>query len=514
VFFRRTLTTIGTLLAIAILWFVAAVFWPLNRPVPNTVYEHVLISEVSIIDIETGEIKKNQSIRIKTGTIVGIGNDLPPDGAWQISANGNFAIPGMFDMHVHSTKMSPALMHPLFIAAGVTAVRDMGGCIGIEDDFVACADEKRAWNTAVSDGEMVGPRYDQITSLAINGGQEIPDQLSPELGASTVEGARHRVDYDKARGIDFLKPYSNLKRDEYFALAEAAKQNGMYLAGHKPIQVGGLEAIKAGQRSIEHAFLFIWECFPAIDDLRAKTSLSELFSNEIRFKMIADHDEERCSALHTAMIEANTAFVPTHTTRKLDAYALDETFRTDARLKYIPSPLRTMWLQDANNMAKHAGDGGQKSYQEFYQFGLTQTGVAHRAGVMVLAGTDAPDSFVFPGLSLHDELEHLVIAGLSPHDALKAATILPAAFLGLEGIAGVIAEGARADIVLLSKNPLKNISGTRSIETVVLAGVVYQKDDLEALSSGVGQAANHWSMWPKFMWQLINSPVMKKQFAD
>jgi hypothetical protein len=214
------------------------------------------------------------------------------------------------------------------------------------------------------------------------------------------------------------------------------------------------------------------------------------------------------------MAAAGTAFVPTHTTRKLDALAIDASFRADPRLATIPSPLRQLWLGDADSMARRAGAGGQESYRAFYEFGLEQTGVAHRAGVTVLAGSDAPDSFVFPGTGLHDELDHLVMAGLSPLDALRAATVEAADFLGLVGQAGVIAPGARADLVLLRQNPLLDIRAVRDIDAVVLAGGVYRSPELAAMVADVESAAGSWSIWPRFAWSVLRSPIMLRQFAD
>ena len=251
-----------------------------------------------------------------------------------------------------------------------------------------------------------------------------------------------------------------------------------------------------------------------MDALRATGDPRAAYTNETRAAMIAEHDEGMCAELRQAMADANTAFVPTHTTRKLDAFALDDAYRNDPRLRYIPGPLRFFWLNDADGMARRAGEQGQSSYLEFYRFGLAQTGIAHAAGVQILAGTDTPDSFAFPGTGLHDELEHLVQAGLSPLAALRTATIEPARFLGLEGKAGVIEQGARADLVLLSGNPLDDIAAVRTTRTVVLAGAVYNRDDLDALLESVEKAANSWSMWPKFIWQMLNSPIMRKQFAD
>jgi hypothetical protein len=469
---------------------------------------------VNLVDVVTGDIVPGTRLLIRDGRITAIGDDVTAPEAELIDARGRYLIPGLFDMHVHSLKLSPLLHHPLYIAAGVTAVRDMGGCLGNDDPWIACAADKRRWNRAVAQGTAVGPRYDAITSLAINGGQEIPEDLDPALGGATVEGARARVALDHGRGIDFLKPYSRLPREGYFALAAAAAENDMYLAGHQPLAVSAGEAIGAGQRSIEHAFLFIWECYPGFGELRQSDDPRAVYTDEMRQRMIAEHDPLLCAALHGQLKIAGTAFVPTHTTRKLDAFSLDKTYREDPRLRYIPGPLQLLWRSDADAMAARAGEGGMASYADFYRFGIEQTGIAHRAGVTILAGTDAPDSFVFPGSGLHDELDHLVMAGLSPLDALRAATVDAARFLGLEHEAGVIAIGARADLVLLDSNPLVDIGAVRAIDSVILAGALYERDDLDKLLEGVESAAGSWLMWPRFVWQALTSPIMRRQFAD
>ena len=494
--------------------FSAGVLWPLEAPEPGLKNQKLLFVNVSVVDVATGEVKPDQNILVERGTIVAVGPGVSADDAYVINGEGRYAVPGLFDMHAHSMKMAPILAHPMFVAAGVTSIRDMGGCLRLEDAMVACVSDKRRWDKAARDGTAVSPRYDQITSLAIDGGFEIPNALDQSWWVTDTASAEQRVLFDVGRGIDFLKPYSSLTEKAYLALAAAAQKSGTYLAGHKPFVVSAKTAIAAGQRSFEHAFLFIWDCFSGIDAYRAKGSLRALFTNEARAEMITGHDSPQCADLHVQMRAAGAAYVPTHTTRKLDAYALDDAFRSDERLKYTPGPLRTMWLQDADGMAKKAGAGGAESYKAIYEFGLSQTGLAHKAGVTILAGTDAPDSFVFPGLSLHDELEHLVLAGLSPLDALRAATLEPARFLGLEGEAGIIQAGARADIILLLANPVADIGAVRTVNGVMLAGVYYDAAARAKLMKSVADAASSWSMWPKFVWQTINSPITLRQFAD
>ncbi|MEM1402645.1 MAG: amidohydrolase family protein [Pseudomonadota bacterium] len=502
------------LLAVAGIYFTASVLWPLDRPQTPDSDVSVVLRNINLVDLETGELRPDTDIAVRQGRIEAVGINLSAPGLQEVDGAGRYAIPGLFDMHVHSLRLSPVLTHPLFIAAGVTAVRDMGGCLGDFDSWIACAVDKREWNRATDAGAMVGPRYDQITSLPINGGSEIPSGWDLALGAPHAEGARQRVALDAARGIDFLKPYSLVPRESYFALIESARDRGMYLAGHKPLAISGFEAAAAGQRSIEHAFLFIWECYPGIEELRKQKNVRAAYTHETRREMLEQHDAEQCAALRRAMIAGGTAFVPTHTTRKLDAYSLDPEYRSDPRLKYVPAPLRTLWLADADSMAERAGVEGYASYRDFYEFGIEQTGRAHAAGVTVMAGTDAPDSFAFPGFGLHDELGHLSQAGLSPVEVLRTATIEPARFLGLEGEAGVIAAGARADIVLLRDNPLEDVQAVRSVDAVVLAGKIYDRDRLDAMLLQTARTANHWSMWPKFVWQALRSPIFRAQFAD
>ena len=182
----------------AVLVFTVGVMWPLETPTAKEAAERLLIAGVDVVDVRAGQVRRRHDILIEDGTIAGVGIDLDRGDATVVDGTDRYAIPGLFDMHVHSFKLSPVLTHPLFLAAGVTAVRDMGGCIGIDDAWVACAEDKRRWDEAVRRSRMAGPRFDQVTSLAINGGTEIPDGVDPELGAASPAGARKRVEADRS----------------------------------------------------------------------------------------------------------------------------------------------------------------------------------------------------------------------------------------------------------------------------------------------------------------------------
>jgi imidazolonepropionase-like amidohydrolase len=132
---------------------------------------------------------------------------------------------------------------------------------------------------------------------------------------------------------------------------------------------------------------------------------------------------------------------------------------------------------------------GRKMRMDFYLRGLQATGDAHRAGVRVLAGTDAGDSFVYPGSSLHDELAELVAAGLTPAEALRAATLGGAEFLGRTADFGAVRAGRMADLVLLDADPLADVRNTARIRAVVVGGRLLDRAALDGLVAGAEKAA-------------------------
>lgn len=140
---------------------------------------------------------------------------------------------------------------------------------------------------------------------------------------------------------------------------------------------------------------------------------------------------------------------------------------------------------------------------KFYEKGLEITGQAHRAGVRVLVGTD----YIVAGITVHDELEQLVLAGLSPLDALRAATIYPAEYFGLQDDYGQIKIGMSADIVLLNENPLENIKNSLAINSVIFNGNYYDRSTLDKLEGLVVKRARSWSIACKILWEFIKNPV-------
>lgn len=416
-----------------------------------------------------------------------------PENAIQIDATGKFLIPGLWDMHAHlGTKMSPQLTLPLFIAGGVTNIRELGG---------VSLDYKRGIHQKILSGALIGPRLMGYASAFV---------ASLDSRDQAVELVTDLIDSKPG----FIKVYNQLLPEYYFSLIEEAKKQGITVLGHKPRAVSAIDGANAGHKSFEHARLFLFECYPGASQLRERYRAR--YSGEVsmggriiqtsdRREMIDNHSPDLFDELATVMVENGTWFVPTHITRKMDAFADNEAYRQDARLSYIQVLQRYKWNSDADGMIEQdPSPEGRKAFMDFYLKGLELTGKAHRAGVKILAGTDANDTYCFPGLGIHDELQELVKAGLTPIEALKTATLNPAEYFGVSADYGSIASGKVADLMLLDANPLENISNTAKIDKVIFNGNVYTRKELDNMLAYVAGNASSLSISCKLIWQEIS----------
>lgn len=172
-------------------------------------------------------------------------------------------------------------------------------------------------------------------------------------------------------------------------------------------------------------------------------------------------------------------------------------------------------MPDADHAAAQAADAsGRELYPSLYQMALGHVGQAHSLGVKILAGTDAGDTYVFPGFGVHDELVELVSAGLSPAEALRSATLDAAIFSGMEDDYGTIASGKIGDMVLLSANPLKDVSHTQQIAGLFFNGRFFDRAALDELLRFAEQQASSGHTNLHLLWDAINSPLLRTQAAD
>jgi len=446
----------------------------------------LLLRHVTVVDATGAPSRKAVDVLISGNRIQKIASHIsPPRGSRVVPADGKFLIPGLWDMHVHVWDAD--LAFPLFVANGVTGVRNTGG---------HPADLKR-WREELRDGKRVGPRL--IACGPVVDGPP-PIQADHSVVVETAADARAAVDKLQSDGWDFIKVYDNVPRAAYFGLADEAKKRQISFVGHVPLSVTALEASDAGQKSIEHLDGLDYVISLRGDGFRqarlerigkppepgAMMKIPIGIADEI--DQLADtYDEKRATTLFARLRQNGTWLVPTLSATHAYASIGDAAFYGDARLQYVDEQTRDVW---EHNPIVHVDIPAYvESRKRDFQAKLRITRAAHEAGVRFLAGTDSGGvPYLYYGFSLHDELALLVDAGFTPLQALQAATRNAAEFLGIEDT-GTVAPGKRADLVLLGADPLADIHNLSKIDAVILGGHLLGRDDLAELLKTAAQKA-------------------------
>lgn len=192
----------------------------------------LVLTRATVIDVTGGPARPNYTVVIASGRIIAMGDSagLPvPQDAQVVDTTGKFLIPGLWDMHVHLEDEKEYL--PLFIANGVTGVRVMWGL-----------PMHHEWRRAIEAGQLLGPHM-LIASAIVDGPVPFwPDSIS----VANETQARQAVIQAKQDGADFVKVYSLLPRDLYFAIADESRKQGIPFEGHVPDSISAEEASQAG----------------------------------------------------------------------------------------------------------------------------------------------------------------------------------------------------------------------------------------------------------------------------
>jgi len=437
--------------------------------------DSLIITNVNIVIPHEGRVVRHQMVVIKDGTInrVTDSNQIPLElQPHIINAEGKYLIPGLWDMHVHSAFIAPQwdekIIYPLYIANGVTGVRDMGG------DFELLKSRREK----IEKGDLLGPHLFMGGPFLINAK---PDAQT--ISVKTPDEARAAVD-KVTEGADFIKILSRLSRESYFTIAEESKKDHVHFVGHVPDTVSAAEAAKAGQYSIEHLTGISLACSSRESDLREKiqSATSSRDWNSVRTlneQAATTYDAKKAATLFAMFTAENTWQVPTLIWTKTQSTLDASTWDSDPRLKYVPATIRQQW--DRKQLLRQTPPDILKGYENEAARGPQLVQAMLQAGVRFMAGSDGPDPYVFPGFSLHDELELLVQSGFTPAQALEAATANPAIFMEKQDKYGVIEQGHAADLVLLEANPLIDIHNTHKIVAVVLKGKYYSRVELDKM---------------------------------
>jgi imidazolonepropionase-like amidohydrolase len=460
----------------------------------------IIFRNVTLIDMTSEQPKPNMTVVIAGNRISKIGKNLKiPKNAEVIDASGKFLIPGLWDMHVHSIseKGTRVIFFPLEIANGITGVRDMfSDCYpdcshnnGSTEDGVSL-EEVNNWRKAYAAGTLIAPRI--IASSPIVDGEKATWKGS--LIVKNADEGREAVRYIKKRGNGFIKVYSFLSRESYFAIADEAKKQNLIFAGHIPDSVTAIEASDAGQKSGEHLTGILLasstdEAHLRSEILASQAGKSKMSNKEIIRQMLATFSETKAAALFSRFVRNGTWMCPTLTVIRSSAFLDDANFTSDVRLKYLPAAMREEWKPANDVRFKRLTAEDFAFRRKRFQKQIEIVGAMHRAGVKIIAGTDTPNPFCFPGFSLHDELALFVQAGMTPFEALQTATRNPAKFMNREMDLGTIEMGKLADLVLLDANPLIDISNTRKINAVVVNGRLLKRRDLDEMLNSVTEKA-------------------------
>jgi imidazolonepropionase-like amidohydrolase len=467
----------------AVIAFCSLLLTPLalaQRTVPPT---SIVITHATVINPGTSSVRANQTVIITGDRITSVADSaksqLPKNARTRvIDATGQYLIPGLWDMHVHSAfgDWFPGgrdIILPLFVANGVTGVRDMGGDVPV----------LLKWRKEIAGGQIIGPRMiisgPMLDAYLPNGKLRFPSSLAVTSPASAIAA----VDILKKQGVDFIKVQSVISHGAYLAAAAEAHKQGLPIVGHVPDKVRLAEVVAAGQKSIEHLMGIFEGC---------STEEDKFINGEGNLKLLlSTQDQQRCDSLIELLAQNQTWQVPTLAWQRGGTFLDQRDLKHQPLDKYVPAYWRDVtWRRFTDQMMPDLLRDSLALRQEYFARNLQMVGALHRAGVPFMAGTDAaPGVYIMPGFSLHDELADFVEAGFTPMESLQTATSNPAKFLGREDRMGSIDPGKSADVVLLSANPLEDIANSKQITAVIAHGRLLDRAALDRILTNVEAAA-------------------------
>ena len=387
--------------------------------------------DVNLVTMEDERVLPRRTVVVRGGTIVAVlaaaDSAAVPGDAVRVRIPGAYLMPGLADLHAHPVD---PLLHPLYLSHGVTTVQ-----------YLNAFPEALGWSAEGAPG----PR------IAACGG--------PVVGVRTVDEARRVVAEQAAAGFDCIKISGDVEAGAFPALVAAARERGMRTVAHIPRNLGWADLLAAAPGAVAHAEEFLY---------------SPIESEAAEDSIVAGMRARGISLVTTL---TNYDLI---TRQKADVDAL----LLDGRLRYVPAVERRYWGAGRNRYLRNPG--GVPGMRRLLRFQRTLVRRMADAGVPILLGTDAGNSFVLRGSSVHDELDQLVLAGLTPYQALRAATVAPAAFLGWAD-GGTIAMGKRADLLLVLGNPLEEVANARLIAGVMAGGRWLPADSLRALRAALAE---------------------------
>jgi hypothetical protein len=404
----------------------------------------------AVFDASSGKLLPNRAVLIEGNRIQSICD--PDDLGYEIykfDISGKTVLPGLIDVHVHSEDWHA----PLFLAKGITAVRD-AGC-----ELETILRRRQRWNTSHDTPRLVctGPLLD-------NPGNTWPATTSI---VQTPEDARNWVDYLVDRDVDQIKTYAFLDWPCFQAILDQAHWHGKFVLAHLGKHVNAYQAIEAGLDELEHlsgvAEALCWE------------RNQEIVNWEF-FKLWASIDLERANRLIDLIQENETWIAVTRLVWLRLATLWDSRYLSHPQIEFTPGPLQEYW--DTFHSKDEKVQRSPKEMPKPSRMDRCQqvagmaifTAELFRRNSKILIGTDTPFPNMLPGFCYHEELQALLECGLSEVAALHAATIAGAQALQIDHLVGTVEAGKRADLIIVDGNPLDDMQALQCIDVVIRDG--------------------------------------------
>jgi imidazolonepropionase-like amidohydrolase len=403
--------------------------------------QNFAIRNVKLVSMSEGGVLPDRTVVVENGRIAQVGPSASikaPSGMRIIDGKANYLVPGLADMHVHEFVSSSQQL--LNLMEGVTTVRDMDGF---------------PWTLRMREevrrGALLAPNM-YITGQILNGEQ---------MGfyarvVTTPEAGREAVREDKAAGFDFVKVHNIMKPEVYQAVLDEAHQQKIDVVGHIPHGITVAEAIRLGQKTIEH------------------------FKGYIIDSTLTISDEDYVSATKGAPVW----LCPTFSTYRDQLRGLDV-----LRVLALPEMRYTSW-RDRLRWKERADEPVTPLIQARQRILPMEEQIFKQLlpiGARFIAGTDSGGGYALmpPGFILHEELRLMQKNGLSPFESLKTATMNAAVTMGRSAEFGSIEPGKRADMILVTADPLADSANLSKIQTVIVRGVVLGRKDLDEIGKRI-----------------------------
>ncbi|MDW3645970.1 MAG: amidohydrolase family protein [Bacteroidia bacterium] len=420
--------------------------------------DDIVFTSASVLPMDSETILKDQDVWVKAGKIHKIGKDLEvPAGAKVIQAEGKFLMPGISEMHAHipvAKGEDDALVREtlfLYLANGITTIRGMLG-----NPYHLTLKEQ------VAADEILSPRiYTSGTSV---NGNTVP----------SIEVADENIRAQREAGYDFLKLHPGLKMEVFDEVVATAKEVGIKYAGHVSVDVGIRHALKNDYASVDHLDGYLEGLVPA------SAGVNPNANGFFGFNFTELVDKSMMTELAQLTAEKNVAVVPTQTlfTRWLSP-ASPEEMAAEPEMKYMNPRTMDSWKKGKFGVLSNEAYSEER-YEKYIEVRHHILKSLHEADVLFLLGSDAPQVFNVPGFSIHHEIQSIIDAGISPYEVLKSGTINPAKYFKQEGEYGVVKEGASADLILTTANPLDQPATIRDNLGVMVRGKWMPREELDA----------------------------------